>query len=159
MGTGNPALARTRLAASIAVTLVALALAAAASNNAGNEIVREQPLFARSNVPGPVRAILQRACQDCHSENTRWPWYSHIPPISNQIHTDVKMGRAFMDLSKWNAYSEGEQRGFRVAIGSVVENHQMPPRKYVWMHHEARLSRDDIQLVKAWAFGSRPQPR
>jgi hypothetical protein len=78
MGTGNPALARTRLAASIAVASVALALAAAASNNAGNEIVTEQPLFARSNVPGPVRAILQRACQDCHSENTRWPWYSHI---------------------------------------------------------------------------------
>jgi hypothetical protein len=156
MGTQNRALVRTGLAASIAVISVALAMTAAASDNAVTQTIREQSVLARADVPPPVRGILERACQDCHSENTRWPWYSRVPLISKQIQNDVTAGRAFMDLSRWNAYSEGEQHGFRVAIGSAVQNHQMPPAKYVWMHHEARLSSDEIQLVKAWAFAPRP---
>ena len=57
-----------------------------------------------------------------------------------------------MDLSKWNEYTEGERRGFRVAIGAAIQNHHMPPPKYVWMHSDARLSSDEIELVKAWAL-------
>jgi hypothetical protein len=105
----------------IVVTSVALALTTATSDGARNETVREKSLLAGSNVPAPVRAIPQRACQDCHSENTIWPWYSHIPPISWQIHSDVAKGRAFMDLSKWNDYTEGERRGFKVAIGAATQ--------------------------------------
>ncbi|MBZ5626427.1 MAG: heme-binding domain-containing protein [Acidobacteriia bacterium] len=109
-------------------------------------------ILAGSNVPVPVREILQRACQNCHSENTIWPWYAQIPPISRQIHSDVAKGRAFMDLSKWNDYTEGERRGFTAAIGAAIQNHLMPPPKYVWMHREARLSSDELELVKAWAL-------
>src|SRR5437764_6931937 len=58
-----------------------------ATVDTGNQAVREKSLLTGSNVPVPVRAVLERACQDCHSENTVWPWYSHIPPVSWQIHT------------------------------------------------------------------------
>jgi heme-binding protein len=105
-----------------------------------------------STVPLPVRAILERACQDCHSENTVWPRYSHIAPIGWQIQTDVERGRAFMDLSKWNALTDSERRGFTAVIGAAVQNHLMPPPKYLWLHPKARLSSDELELVRAWAL-------
>jgi hypothetical protein len=110
----------------------------------------ERPLLAGSNIPEPVRAVLQRACQDCHSANTAWPWYSHIPPLSSQIHADVAKGRAFMDFSKWNDYSDGERRGFTTAIGADIGGGLMPPPKYLWIHRDARLSSADLRLVQEW---------
>ena len=151
MTTRNPAPLSRHFAGLILVASVALALTTA-THSSRSEAFVEKSLLARSNVPEPVRAILQRACQDCHSENTIWPWYAHIPPISRQIHSDVQKGRAFMDLSKWNEYTEGERWGFRVAIGAAIQNHLMPPPKYVWMHSDARLSSDEIEFVKAWAL-------
>jgi NADH:ubiquinone oxidoreductase subunit len=112
-------------------------------------------LFAGSSVPVPVREILQRACQDCHSANTVWPWYSHVPVMSGQIRNDVKKGLEFMDLSRWNDYTETQRWSFTVAIDSAIRNHQMPPAKYVWMHGEARLSPEEQQLVRAWVLSSR----
>jgi uncharacterized membrane protein len=128
-----------------------LALTTATVDTA-SQTVREKSLFTESNIPVPVRAILERACRNCHSENTTWPWYSHIPPISWEIHTDVERGRAFMNLSKWNGFTESERRGFTAAIEASVQDRVMPPPKYVWMHREARLSSDDLEIVRAWAL-------
>lgn len=136
----------------IIVASVALALTTVIVYGAGNQPIMKKSLLTSSNVPVPVRAILERACQDCHSEKTVWPWYSHIVPIAGQIHTDVERGRAFMDLSKWNDFTESERRGFTAAIGAAVQNHLMPPRTYVWLHPEARLSSDELELVRAWAL-------
>ena len=136
-------------AASVAFAWTAVTSRAAAGPAA------EKPLLAGSNVPAPVRNILQRACQDCHSANTVWPWYAQIPPISRHIHDDVTKGRAFLDLSKWNDYSESQRRGFMAAIGAAVEGHLMPPPKYAWMHRDARLTSDDLKLLSAWAFAKR----
>ena len=137
----------------IAVAFVALALT---GTPAGNETAMHKSmnksLLTDSKVPVPVRAILERACQDCHSENTVWPWYSHIPPMSWQIHADVDRGRAFMDLTKWNDYTESDRRGFKALIGAATQNHVMPPPKYVWVHRNARLSSDELELIRAWAL-------
>src|SRR5262245_28478392 len=112
MTTGNIVSLRRVFVGLIVVASVALALTTSTVNGTGNRTVMERSPLTTSNIPVPVRAILERACQDCHSENTVWPWYSHIPPISRQIHTDVEGGRAFMDLSKWNDFTESERRGF-----------------------------------------------
>jgi hypothetical protein len=64
-------------------------------------------------------------------------------------------GRAFMDLSKWNEYTEGERRGFTLAIGAAIQNNLMPPPKYVWMHPAARLSSDELSSIKEWAITRR----
>jgi len=151
MTTRNPAPFRLHFAGLILVASVVLALTTT-THGSRSETLVEKSLLAGSSVPEPVRAVLQRACQDCHSENTVWPWYAYIPPMSRQIHGDVKKGLAFMDLSKWNDYTESERRGFRVAIGAAIQSHLMPPLKYVWMHRDARLSSDEIELVTAWAF-------
>jgi hypothetical protein len=122
-----------------------------ANSEGGTRAQVERPLLAGSNVPKPVRAVLQRSCQDCHSANTVWPWYSHIPPLSFRIHHDVAKGRAFLDFSKWNGYSDGQRRGFIAAIGAAVGSGLMPPPQYVLIHRGARLSRTELELVQAWA--------
>ena len=154
MATRNPVPSRRVFVGLVAIVSVALALTTATANGTGNQSTMAKSLLTGSNVPAPVRAVLERACQNCHSENTVWPWYSHIPPISWQLHTDVERGRAFMDLSKWNDYTESERRGFTAAIGAAIQNHLMPPPKYVWIHREARLSSDEVELVRAWAFAA-----
>jgi hypothetical protein len=145
---------RRRLVGFALAAFGALALGAWASDSGSHPKLTDKPLLAGSGVPAPVRAILQRACQDCHSENTVWPWYSHIPPISWGIRDDVKKGRAFLDLSKWNDYTDAERLSLTVGIGSAVRANLMPPGKYVWIHNEARLSSDDRELIRLWAVTS-----
>jgi hypothetical protein len=139
----------------IVLASVAFALTATTSDRARIQAPERKPLLADSNIPEPVRAILERACGDCHSQNTVWPLYSHIPPISWQIRGDVEKGRAFMDLSKWNTYTEAQRKGFTVAIAAAVQSHLMPPEKYRWMHRGARLSAGDVESIRTWAFVKR----
>jgi hypothetical protein len=115
---------------------------------------RNKPLLDGSSVPPPVRAVLERACQDCHSENTAWPWYAHLPPVSWKIHSDVAKARAVMNFSKWDSYTESEQQGFREAIGMAVKSHIMPPREYLFLHGRAKLSAEELELLAAWASGA-----
>jgi len=103
------------------------------------------------DAPSPVREIIQRACLDCHSDATIWPWYSHIPPLSWQIRDDVERGRDAIDLSQWSEYTPEEQRSLTTQIAHATSTHTMPPPKYVWMHREARLSDADRETLKEWA--------
>jgi hypothetical protein len=63
----------------------------------------------------------------------------------------VAKGRALLDFSKWNEYSDRQRRGFIAAIGAAVGIGLMPPPQYVWIHRGARLSKSEVELVQAWA--------
>ena len=108
------------------------------------------------NAPPPVRRIIQRACLDCHSQETIWPWYSNIPLVSKQIHDDVNGGREFMDFSHWSEYTAEEQNHYASEIADATSARVMPPPKYLWMHRDARLSSADLEALKEWAR-SRPK--
>jgi heme-binding protein len=112
---------------------------------------QRRTLLAGSQTPPDVRSVLERACQNCHSENTVWPWYANLPLLSQQIHGDVDRGRSFMNFSKWDDYSELERRGYLLAIVAATESHLMPPPKYSWIHREARLSDAELRLLRSWA--------
>jgi hypothetical protein len=111
------------------------------------------PLLEGAQIPSPVLSSLERACQNCHSQNTEWPWYSSIPPISWQIHSDVTQARQFMDFSKWSSYSDAEKRGMLTAMTMALQTHVMPPTKYVWLHPEAKLSDAEQRALADWAKG------
>jgi hypothetical protein len=81
-----------------------------------------------------TRALAARACFDCHSNETQWPWYSRLAPTSWLVQNHVDEGRETLNFSQWNrGYKEARQASEKVLEGS------MPPRSYLLLHAEARL--------------------
>ena len=95
-----------------------------------------------------TRDLAKRACFDCHSNETRWPAYSRVAPVSWLIRHDVDEGRAMLNFSEWQRPQEEA-----VESAEVVIEGEMPPAIYVWMHSEARLSdAEQDQLVRGLAL-------
>jgi hypothetical protein len=91
-----------------------------------------------------VRALAVRACFDCHSNESRWPWYSHVAPMSWLIQRDVDEGRRKLNFSRWDR----PQRRAKDAA-KEVEEVEMPPWFYLPLHAEARLSTAErLELVE-----------
>jgi cytochrome c len=111
---------------------------------------------ARSTAPlAEVHPLIERACQNCHSERTEWPRYSYLPLVSWAIEKDVAEGREHLNLSRWKEYSADDQRDLLARIGTMVRNRQMPLPRYVMLHPEARLSDEEIQSIYEWTKDQR----
>jgi cytochrome c len=102
-----------------------------------------------------VFPLLERACQNCHTQRTHWPAYSYLPLLSWPLEKDVAEARQHMDLSLWNQYSVDQKRDLLARIGAEVRNRQMPLRRYVLLHPEARLSEAEIQVIYEWTKAQR----
>jgi len=98
-----------------------------------------------------VKSLLKRACYDCHSNETVWPWYSRVAPISWIVTKDVREGRADLNFSTWNRYSTKEQAKKLKESWEEVKEGKMPPWSYLAMHRMARLSPQDHELLRGWA--------
>jgi hypothetical protein len=97
--------------------------------------------------------VLERACGDCHSNHTDWPWYSHVPPVAGWIAQHVREGREGLDFSQWDSYSEWQRQDKLESICGNISTGRMPPWQYTMMHPEARLSEKDKSEVCAWVNG------
>jgi hypothetical protein len=87
--------------------------------------------------PDPeTHALAKRACFDCHSNQTRWPWYSNIAPVSWLVYHDVTEGRQHINFSDWNRPEPQHVGEFQ----RVFDENSMPPATYLPLHPEARLS-------------------
>lgn len=107
-------------------------------------------LGARVAVPAPVMSTLRHACFDCHSEETRWPWYSRLPVASQLIERDVKDGRGQLNFSRWTQYDPFDRADLLDRVCSMVTAGKMPPSGYRFVHGEARLSQADITQLCEW---------
>jgi hypothetical protein len=103
-----------------------------------------------------VKAILKRSCYDCHSNETVWPWYSSVAPVSWVVARDVHRGREELNFSTWARSASPEQAKKATASWKEVLEGEMPPRSYLTVHPEARLSPEDRAVLRAWAGGSSP---
>lgn len=113
------------------------------------------PVNADIRVAQDVKSVLRRACYDCHSNETRWPWYSHVAPVSWLVHRDVSEGRVALNFSDWESLPPEKQAKLRHESGEEVTEGEMPPRLYTPLHPHAILSSADKQLVQNWAQGVR----
>ena len=103
------------------------------------------------NIPGNVKQILERSCYDCHSNLTRWPWYSNIAPVSWLVANDVDEGRSHMNFSEWGTYNITDQISNLDDIAKQVKKGEMPLGKYLILHSDAKLSDADKDLIIKWA--------
>jgi len=92
------------------------------------------------------RALVKRACFDCHSHETVWPWYSNIAPSSWLVQRDVERGRKKMNFSDWGRRSEDAEE-----IREVILEGEMPLPTYLLMHAEARLTEEEkLRLIEGF---------
>jgi len=94
---------------------------------------------------------LARACGNCHSNQTKLPWYGHVVPISWWVNRHVREGRQALNFAEWTTYSARRQRDELESICGVVSNGRMPPASYRVLHPESRLEAEDKKLICAWA--------
>jgi hypothetical protein len=114
-----------------------------------------EPLLTSAVVDGETLRILERSCQNCHSQNTDWPWYSYLAPVSWLIENDVHQARSHMNLSGWGQYSLNEKQELLAELAAAVRSRQMPPPRYTLMHRGAKLSEPELQQIYQWARGER----
>ena len=96
-----------------------------------------------------VGKIMERSCQDCHSNRTTWPWYSYVAPVSWLITKHVNEGREILDFSDWS--TEPPSEGERMLICDAVSDGRMPLPGYTAIHRNARLSKQDVERICEWA--------
>jgi hypothetical protein len=97
--------------------------------------------------PDPqLAAIVRRACRDCHSHDTKWPWYSLIAPVSWLVADDVEQGRAHLNFSRWNLLSPEMSKLRMKEACREVRSKGMPPWQYRLMHPEARIGDEDVAM-------------
>jgi hypothetical protein len=114
-----------------------------------------------SEVPAPpeVRAVLKRACYDCHSNETVWPWYARVAPVSFLLAQDVSEGREALNFSTWNRLDTKQRVKAMQESWEEVQEGEMPPWFYLPPHPDARLSAADRALLRTWARSAGPAPR
>jgi hypothetical protein len=112
-------------------------------------------IAAHTEMNPQVAAILDRACQDCHSNSTRWPWYSHVAPVSWFVIDHVNHGRSHLNLSEWGHYEPTEASNQLRNMCREVRSGVMPLDSYTWMHRAAVISQDDIKILCDWTTAER----
>jgi Haem-binding domain len=107
-------------------------------------------LLAGAQASRQTMDIINRSCRDCHSEQTTYPWYSYVAPISWLIQRDVKRGREHLNFSQWPEYSLLRRERCLSEIANQVADGDMPLPLYVFVHRSARLSPQDAKALFDW---------
>jgi len=108
-------------------------------------------LVALRPMPPDVARTFDAACRDCHSNDTRWPWYSHVAPISWFVIDHVNHGRSHFNVSDWAGYEPAEAARLLKKSCELVEDRSMPLGSYLLVHRSARVSPPARDALCAWA--------
>lgn len=108
-------------------------------------------LANNTNIPETVSMILKNSCYDCHSNETHYPWYSYVAPISFLVSRDTKVGREEFNFSDWENYKKTDKAGILDGISDEVAEGEMPMKIYTLIHRNSALSDDEKEIIVNWA--------
>ena len=109
------------------------------------------PVTGLIQAPPEVMTLLKRSCWDCHSNESIWPWYSQVAPVSWLVTRDVNDGRKHLNFSEWQGSEEGRKLKKLEEIAEEVGEGEMPMAIYVPMHPEAKLTEAEKKVLVDWA--------
>jgi hypothetical protein len=118
-------------------------------------IDQAQTIEAQTQVTAQVEAIFDRSCNDCHSNKSRWPWYSNVAPVSWLVIGHVNDARKAMNLSEWGKRDRDRQSKKLQQMCDEVTDGAMPLASYTPLHPGSKLSPDDVKTLCDWANGER----
>jgi hypothetical protein len=111
-----------------------------------------QSVQVTAAVPADLDKVLRRACYDCHSSETRWPWYSGVAPMAWGVAEHVTEGRAQFNFSEWGSYPARKRVAILEKMCDEVREGRMPLKQYLWLHRDATLSEADWKSICDWSM-------
>lgn len=133
----------------VAIITVVLQVYRIPQNKSNQKSIND--ITSHYTVPQNVEAILKKACYDCHSNNTYYPWYNNVQPISWWINDHVKSGKKHLNFSEFASYKiKRKYKKLKETVEEINEG-EMPMSSYTLMHKEAKLTDDEKLLVTNWA--------
>lgn len=109
------------------------------------------------DAPAEVAEVLQRSCYDCHSNETTWPWYSRVAPVSWMLAHHVNEGREKLNFSTWDKLNGEKQSEIVHEIWEETSEGEMPLRTYLLLHPSAKLDDAALETLRAWSGGTREE--
>ena len=113
------------------------------------------PVTGLVDAPEDVLTTLRRSCWDCHSNETEWPWYAYVAPMSLRVSQHVWMGREHVNFTEWDGYDAEERDEAYEDIAKVIDRGRMPLRDYLLVHRNAKLTTSDRKRLVSWAESAR----
>lgn len=102
------------------------------------------------DVPTNIQAILKTSCYDCHSNNTNYPWYHKIQPISWLIEHHIEKGKDELNFSEFGCYSKRKQKNKLKAVVNQIKDGEMPLSSYIFIHSNAKLTENQKKEMMNW---------
>jgi len=119
--------------------------------------IAETDITKHFTVPENVQVLLQRSCNDCHSNSTQYPWYSNIQPVYWWLQKHINDGKKELNFSEFGTYTAKRQvHKLNEVIGQINKD-EMPLNSYLWIHHDAKLGPDDKKILVDWATSLKNQ--
>lgn len=107
------------------------------------------------NVPQRVDAVLKKACFDCHSNRTEYPWYSNVQPFAKFMESHVIQGKEELNFDEFGSYPLKKQYNKLRSVESQLKDGAMPLKSYTLIHRDARLTKEQVDLLINWSRETR----
>lgn len=109
------------------------------------------------NVPDNVNVILNKACNDCHSNNTVYPWYAEVQPVAWWLNDHIEEGKEELNFSEFASYTPARQYHKLEEIKKQIDEGEMPLGSYTLIHTDAKLTDAEKQTLLSWSEGIRAE--
>ena len=134
-----------RIGLAILVVLVGIQFVSTRTNQSSE--VSSADFMPTFKVPEEIERILHTSCYNCHSNNTNYPWYSHVQPVGWLLENHIEKGKAELNFSEFGSYSVRKQKSKLTSMVNQIEKDEMPLSSYTLIHREARLTPESKKIL------------
>lgn len=123
-----------------------------------SEIVPKSDFLLVNDIPEKIGALVKESCYDCHSNNTKYPWYNKIQPVTWFLNNHIKKGKLELNFSEWDSLSNRRKASKLRSIIKQIEGNKMPLKSYTFIHKNAKLSEDEKSAIIKWIVQLKENP-
>lgn len=114
------------------------------------ELNTEADFINLSQVPDTLASVFLNSCYDCHSNNTKYPWYSNVAPFSWYLKRHIEEGKAHLNFSSWGIMDKAQKITQLDQICEEITYETMPLNSYLWIHSSAKLTKQEMEAICEW---------